>query len=42
MLLRNLGSNMITFTNVYCYNRCHGKAVKGFWALWDYIYDCWC
>jgi hypothetical protein len=23
--------------NVCCYNRCHG--VKGFWAVWDFIYD---
>jgi hypothetical protein len=22
------------------YNRCHVNAVKGFWALWDNIYDC--
>jgi hypothetical protein len=23
---------------VYCYNHCHGYAVKGFWALWDNIF----
>jgi hypothetical protein len=20
---------------LWCYNRCHGNAVKGFWALWN-------
>jgi hypothetical protein len=33
---------MIIFMNVCCYNRCHGNAVKGFWALWDNIYDYVC
>jgi hypothetical protein len=27
---------------VCCYNRRHGNAVEGFWALWDNIYDCVC
>jgi hypothetical protein len=25
-----------------CYNRFHGNAVKGFWTLWDNIYDYVC
>jgi hypothetical protein len=31
----------LIFLNL-CYNRCHGNAVKGIWALWDNIYDCIC
>jgi hypothetical protein len=23
-----------------CYNLCHCNAVKGFWTLWDNIYEC--
>jgi uncharacterized YccA/Bax inhibitor family protein len=34
MLLREFGS-----LGYVCYNRCHDNAVKGFWALWDNIYD---
>jgi hypothetical protein len=30
------------FMKVFCYNRCHGSVVKGFWALWDNIYNYVC
>jgi hypothetical protein len=34
---------LVGWDNIYecvcCYNRCHGNAVKGSWALWDNIYD---
>jgi hypothetical protein len=33
MLLRDFGPYGI-FRNV-CYNRCHGNAFKGLWALWN-------
>jgi hypothetical protein len=35
---KDFGPYGVIFMNV-CYNRCHGNAVKGFWALWD-IYEC--
>jgi hypothetical protein len=37
-----LGPYGITFKCVCCYNRLHSDAVKGFWALWDNIYECMC
>jgi hypothetical protein len=40
MLLRDFGPNGIIFMNVFCYNLCHGNAVRGFWALWNNIYEC--
>jgi hypothetical protein len=30
----------IIFIICVLYNRYHGNAVKGFWALWDNTYDC--
>jgi hypothetical protein len=42
MLLRDSGPYGIIFYEYVCYNRCHGNAVKGFWALWDNIYDYVC
>jgi hypothetical protein len=33
MLLMDFGPYEIIFINVCCYNRCHGNAVNGFWAL---------
>jgi hypothetical protein len=41
LLLRDFRPYGIIFTNV-CYNRCHDNAVKGFWALWNNIYDSVC
>jgi hypothetical protein len=38
--LRGFGLYGRKFNNESCYNRCHGNDVKGFWALWDSIYDC--
>jgi hypothetical protein len=41
-LLRDFGPYGIIFVNmcVCYYNRHHGNAVKGFWAIWDNIYEC--
>jgi hypothetical protein len=36
--LRYSGPYATIFMNV-CYNRCHGNAVAGFWALWNNIYN---
>jgi hypothetical protein len=37
MVLRDFGPYGIIF--VCCYNLYHGNGVKGFWALWDNIYE---
>jgi hypothetical protein len=39
MLSKDFEPCDIIFMNACCYNRCHGNTVKGFWALWDNIYD---
>jgi hypothetical protein len=42
MLLRGIGPYGITIINLCAV--CHGRAVKGFWALWDnnYEFSCCC
>lgn len=35
LLSRDFEPYGIIFMNVCCYNRCHSKAVMGFWVLWD-------
>jgi hypothetical protein len=43
MHVRDFGPYRIIFMNVCVfYNSCHGNAFKGFWALWDNIYDHMC
>jgi hypothetical protein len=39
LLFRDTGPYPIILMNVCRYNRCHGNAIKGFWALWHNIYD---
>jgi uncharacterized YccA/Bax inhibitor family protein len=41
MLVRDFGPYGIIFMNVcVVITHCHGNAVKGYWALWDNIYEC--
>jgi hypothetical protein len=42
MLLRDFEPYGILFVNVCFYSHYHSHAVKGVWALWNFIYECVC